>query len=371
MPAPTTSMCIVPTWPEVARFTLLDGCGRPMYGPSSSFVTDAFSQVEIEQNINEGEAFELPKANGQMCCSVQRPDTITGDTWTFDMCGFDSELWSSLNDTYEVIYDYFGRAVGFSEGYDIASTNSVFVELFLNVCGEESEVCEEEATQDVEGRWLWVGAGKLKNWRRGDTVTFGADANPIQLTAVTESGAQWGTGPYPVMLDLNGQPAEFANPIGSDRRISWAVIGVPPPEPACGAQPLSNPNAATFVVSCVEGSEGRTVEVMLQDNVEPEAVYAIDWGDGTATDVIVDGTATHTYAAAFVSQYDQTYIGVWDMNATIMYRAQLISLPCANPSITVEPTSGQAPLQVVATVEGCPEGTEVQMDWTNTIAPAE
>lgn len=370
MPTPTTSLCVVPTWPEVVRFTLLDGCGRPMFGPASSFVTDAFSQVEIAQNIEEGEPFTLPKANGGTCCNVQRPDTITGDTWTFDMCGFDSEMWSSLNDTFQPIYDYFGRAVGFSEGYDIASTNSVFAELFLNTCNVESEACEGDATTEVAGQWLWVGAGKLKNWRRGETLTFGAEANPIQLVAGTESGAQWGTGPYPIMLDLNGQPAVFANPIGSDRRINWAVIGVEPPEPECGAMPLSNPNAVTFTVSCVEGSEGRTVTVTLQDNIEPEAIYSVDWGDGTATDIITGGTATHTYAAAFVSQYDEVWIGVWDVNAPIMYRAQKVSLPCSNPTITVEPTSGQAPLQVVATVEGCPSGTEVTMNWTNTTAPA-
>jgi hypothetical protein len=368
MAAPSTSMCIVPTWPEVARFTLLDGCGRPRFGPSSSFVTDAFSQVGIAQNITEGEAFTLTKANGGTCCSVQRPDTVNNDTWTFDMCGFDSELWSSLNDNYTQIYDYFGRTVGFSEGYNLSSNNSVFVELFLNTCATEGGECEEDATADVEGQWLWVGAGKLKNWRRGDEITFGSEANPIQLQAVTESGAQWGTGPYPVMLDLNGQPASFANPIGSDRRINWAVITVEPPEPTCGAQPLSNPNAVTFVVSCVEGSEGRTIEVTLQDNIDPEAIYVVDWGDGTATDIITGATATHTYAASFLAAYDETYVGVWDSNATILYRAQKISLPCANPSITVTPLAGTAPLQVVATVNGCPTGSDLSMNWLNTVA---
>lgn len=369
MAAPTNSICVVPTWPEVVRFTLLDGCGRPRYGPASSFVTDSFSQVEIAQNIEEGEAFTLPKANGGTCCSVTRPDTVTGDTWTFDMCGFDSQMWSSLNDSYQQITDYFGRPVGFSEGYSLASSGSVFAELFLNTCGVDSAECEADATADVAGQWLWVGAGKLTNFRRGDTVTFGAEANPIQLVATTQSGAQWGTGPYGIMLDLNGQPAQLANPIGNDRRINWAVVGVEPPEPACGAQPLSNPAAVTFAVQCVEGSEGRTVTLTLMENIDPEAVYAVDWGDGTATSIVTGGTATHTYSAAFLAQYDETFIGIWDTNATIMYRAQKISLPCANPTITVTPTSGTAPLQVVASVAGCGDQTAT-VNWANTTAPA-
>lgn len=363
---PTDSQCINFGWPERVRFTLLDGCGRPIFGPDSTFVVSSPPQVEITQNITEGEVFELIAGNGEACYSVRQPDRVSGDGWQFDLCGIDTEMWSALNDNYIPMIGHRGETIGISEGYSLNSARSAFVELWVTEPSGDGGDCPEEV--EVEARYVWVGAGRLRNFRTADTLTFGTDSSPATLHAVSQSGARWGNGPYDVVLDENGQPAPFANPINPDRRKNFAVVDLPPPEPTCGSQPLSNPAGPLFIVECLDdGTSGRSVHVRLVGQTDPDAAYQIDWNDGS-TGVFTSGVAEHTYSPSFVDEYDGAYIGVWQSDAPRLYRAQLITLPCEQPSISVEPTSGDAPLQVVATVEGCDEPV---MTWDNTVAPDE
>lgn len=358
---PSASRCVTLGWPERVRLTLLDGCGRPIYGPSSTFVLSSPPSVEITQNITEGEVFELIAGNGEPCYSVPQPDRVSGDGWQFDLCGIDTEMWASLNDTYIPMIGYRGDTVGLSEGYSLSSARSAFVEVWVSQPMPDLGDCPEDV--EVEEMYTWIGAGRLRNWRSGDTITLSNEANPATLHAVSAAGARWGRGPYDVMLDENGQPAPLPEPYEPDRRKSWVVVDLPPPPAACGAQPLSNPAGPLFIVECLDdGTDGRSVHVRLVGQIDEDANYQIDWGDGTSG-VITDGEAEHTYSAAFVDEYEGTYIGVWQTDAQRLYRAELITLPCEQPTISVEPTSGDAPLQVVATVEGCE--TPV-MTWDNT-----
>jgi len=347
--------CGVPTTPQVLRFTLLDGCGRPLYGPCSRFVTDSFSQVEVASEIEEGEAFTAAKANGGSCVDTKQPDRVRWDTWTLDMCMIDPEMWGTINDRYRVLHDYLGGVAGWAEGYDIASSNSVAVEMWVNAATDDVDLCDDPNAQ-VEGLWFYFLAPKTVNWRRGDTLTFSGEFNPVQLTGTTARGARWGRGPYDVILNGPGTPGPLLEAVQTDDRLVALVTTVAPPTPVCGCQPLSNPAAPMLNVAVdPDDTTGRTVCATM-GTVPPDTEWTVDWGDGTTPETITAGTPIcHTYSA------DGDYwVGIWNVDNTNLYRAVPVSIPVVL-SLSVTPDSGLAPMEVTATVSG--ETGPVTIEW--------
>jgi hypothetical protein len=346
--------CGVPTTPQVLRFTLLDGCGRPQYGPCSSFVTDSFSQVEIGSEIEEGESFTATKANGGTCVDTRNPDRVRWDTWTLDMCMIDPELWGTINDNYRLLYDYLGGVAGWAEGYNIASSNAVAVEMWVNVAADQIDLCEDENAV-VEGLWFYFLAPKMINWRRGDTLTFSGEFNPVQLTGITSTGVRWGRGPYDVVLNDAGAAGPMLQPAATDDRLLALITSVPPPAPACGCQPLSNPAAPALNVApdLTADPTGMTVCATM---ASAAGEWLVDFGDGTTAQAITAGTPVcHTYASD-----GDYFVGIWNVDTPNLYRAVPVSVP-QTMTLTVDPTSGVAPLTVTATVEG--ESGNVTFDW--------
>src|SRR5690606_21866620 len=346
--------CVVPTTPQVIRLTLLDGCGRPKYGPCSSFVTDSFSQVEIASEIEEGEEFTAPKANGGSCVDTKQPDRVKWDTWTLDMCMIDPELWGTVNDQYRVLHDYLGGVGGWAEGYNIASNNSVALEMWVNVAADAIDLCEDPDAVNVEGAWLYFLAPRVQNFRRGDTLTFAGEFNPIQLVGTTARGVRWGRGPYDVILNGPDEPGPMSDPAAPADRLPALVTTVRPPEPQCGCMPLSNPNApAVNVTRDPADPTGRTV---CATGGAETGTWVVDFGDGSPTQPITPGTPVcHTY-----TRDDDYYVGVWNEDSPSQYRAVKISIPMVL-TLSVEPKEGLAPLEVTATVDG--ETGPVSFDW--------
>lgn len=349
------STCGVPTTPQVMRFTLLDGCGRPQYGPCSSFVTDSFSQVEVASEIEEGEAFTAPKANGGSCVDTKQPDRVRWDTWTLDMCMIDPEMWGTLNDNYRVLRDYLGGVAGWAEGYDIASSNSVAVEMWVNAATDDIDLCEDPDAV-VEGLWFYFLAPKTQNWRRGDTLTFAGEFNPIQLVGTTSRGVRWGRGPYDVILNGPGAPGPLLEPAAVDDRFISLVTTVEPPEPVCGCLPLSNPNAPMLNVRRdTTDPSGMSVCATMGDGA-PGSTWMVDWGDGTTPETIVPGEPIcHSYTAE-----GEYWVGIWNSDNTNLYRAVRVSVPMAL-TLEAQPDRGQAPIEVTATVDG--ETGPVTIEW--------
>lgn len=348
--------CGVPTTPQVVRFTLLDGCGRPQYGPCSSFVTDSFSQVEIASEIEEGEAFSAPKANGGSCVDTKQPDRVRWDTWTLDMCMIDPELWGTINDNYRLLHDYLGGVAGWAEGYDIASSNAAAIEMWVNVAADAVDLCDDPDAGAVDGLWFYFLAPKIGNWRRGDTLTFAGEFNPIQLTGTTARGVRWGRGPYDVVLNGPNEPGPLLEPAQSTDRLLALVTTVPPPEPECGCLPLSNPAApAINVVRDESDPSGRTLCVTGGADTGD---WLVDFGDGSSAQPVgpdPDSPTCNTYTTD-----GDYFIGVWNADNPNLYRAMRVSVPMTM-TLTATPSEGLAPLEVTATVDG--ETGPVTIDW--------
>lgn len=336
------SNCFTPMWPEVMRFTLLDNCGNPIYGPQSTFVTDAFSQVVIAKEIEEGAEYTQTKANGQVCASSKQPDSLKWYTWTIDFCAVDPELFAMANDKYTRVYDYMANVVGWDEKYQMNSSNAIAVEMWTKVQGN-IDACANETTQ---GAWGFVGGYKLINARTGDEMTFAGEPNPFQWTAISDPGSRWGNGPYDIQLNEGDppQPGPWITPVPSDHSLRVATLDVAPPEPTCGGMPLNNPDAPDLVVA-----RGETDMEVCASMPNAEGTWVIDFGDGSPTqqwNPADQEQLCHTY-----QREDTFYIGVWRPNNERMYTSAQVTVP-QTMTLTVQPNSGNVPLEVTATVAG-------------------
>lgn len=336
--------CPAPLWADITRITKLDNCGRPVYGPCSVVVTDSYTQISYTREIEEGTDYSKRKANGKICRSRKAADTLKWWNAQIDFCQLDPSLFSMINDKVRPVYDYRGEITGWAGTYDIASSTSIAVETWLEL-DDPGDVCEGEQAQ---GAWGYDLMPRLTNMRMGDK-TYGEDF-ALSIVGISAKGVRWGRGPYDVVLnpgDPDPAPGPLLEPLATDQADYFDIVTVPPPEPQCGCQPLSNPDAPDLIVTCDPAdSTGHTVQVVT---TAPDGDWIVDWGDGSPTEPLPVGAtgATHVYDPEWD---DETlWIGVWSATSATMYRAVDITLPCVPTTpiaLTVTPTSGVAPLTV-------------------------
>lgn len=335
------SICFAPMWPLVMRFTKVDSCGNPVYGPTSTFVTDAFSQVEISAEIEEGAEYLQRKANGAVCVSSKQPDSLKWWLWTIDFCQIDPELWANANDKFGLVHDYLANVVGWDQRYDTASNNAIAVEMWTKTQGQ-IDSCDNETSQ---GAWGYVAGFKLVNARVGDTLTFSGEPNPFQMVATSDSGSRWGKGPYPIQINEGEPPSPgpFITPVPSDHALRVMVVDVAPPEPQCGGQPLNNPDTPGIVVT-----RGDTPMDVCVRTTATEGSWVIDWGDGSPIQPLAVGEepTCHTF-----TREDTFTVGVWQENNKQSYTSRVVTVP-QTMAVAAQPSSGAVPLDVELAVTG-------------------
>jgi hypothetical protein len=83
----------------------------------------------------------------------------------------------------------------------------------------------------------WLGDGVIT----GDVVIQNGLAT-FEVTAITFDGNDWGTGPYDVLTDVNGDPSPLLEALASTvhRRIMFTSLA--PPAAVCGCQELIIPS---------------------------------------------------------------------------------------------------------------------------------
>lgn len=340
--------CFTPMWPTVVRFTLLDNCGRPIYGPNSVFVTNAITDITISANVTEPEAWSMTRADGTICASATPDAALESIAWDIGLCRIDPELVAEGNDTYTAVYDYMANIVGFDRHYGSVgdSGRAVAVEMWTQIYSEGG-TCDNPETGG-EGQWGYVASFFVTNANLGgEEMTFGGEANPYRWTATGQSGARWGVGPYDVQMNPGEPPVPgpFITPVPVDSALRMMSIDVEPPDPYCGGMPLSNPLAPPLLL--LPGDDDMTVCATL---ITDEGDWVIDWGDGSPTEEITGETEIcHTY-----TEEDCYTIGVWADGNEQLYRAERMCVP-QTMTLTVEPSSGEVPLEVVATVTGADE----------------
>lgn len=234
-PAGPTTRC----WPSIRgtalRLTALDRCGRVLYGPKASLVTDGFITASLSPQNNTGTEISVVKANGQVCVYDKAPDTLKSFTVKLVLCNVNPALLGMLAG-YEQVLDHGGAAVGNRISED-PPVDGAAVEIWSDIVGAE-------CAADADGTWGYSLLPRTTGWAISGDIEYGNSAVNVELTGNTKKGAVWGTGPYNVVGtgSTGATPGKLLTPIGSKDHYHLQLTGIAPPEPDeddCGATALT------------------------------------------------------------------------------------------------------------------------------------
>lgn len=288
------------------RLTRTDGCGRPVYGEDSSVVTKGMTTVAYTANTTESEEISVTNAAGEVCVFEPAEVTVTGYSVEISFCEVDPELFSMVTGQ-EVYLDAFGNAIGFTvDTQKSLEAQGFALELWMGAGA--ADACAEGGT----GKYGYLALPYLKGGILGDfTVENGAVTFTI-TGGSTRDGNAWGVGPYSdIMLTSLSVPGPLITPLTSTQHLLLIQTDVAPPEPACGARPLLDPEET--VLTSITGTEAAAYEVDFTTTPAATSPVYWDFGDGTWDYVSAPGATSHTYPTAVGVEYTAraSTNGVW------------------------------------------------------------
>jgi hypothetical protein len=304
-----STYCFTPFRVPLVRLTLLDSCGAVVDSACSSIQTTGIITVEQTAEMEDRQDFYQKNADGVFCVKETIPPILKWLNLTYTFCNVDPEIVAFMTGGAIILSDAdtpVGIGNSMSEG-DAATVNFGF-EAYTRLANQAD--CTEGVKYGY-AVWPWNVEGVM-----GD-VTYQAGTANFVVTARTQPGSAWGTGPYSVYKSeataTLGDPLPLLTAIGANEHRRMFVTGLAPGVGACGctAIPLEMaPPVATLLA----------VVLTLPTGAAP--AY-IDWGDTNHTSNAAGPTANHTYAAG------GTY--------TITLRPRNFSSQVYQTSITVAP----------------------------------
>lgn len=248
------------------RVCKLGADGKPMVGPKSSIVTDAFMRFGFTPEYTAGEEIEEKGANGNVCIYYQAPDVLKRVTFSLAICNPSPELHEMLIGGNILLPDAGTDAVGYaSPALGIDSTpNGVAFEVY-----SRRIISGRPAPDFPFWRWVFPYA-KMK--LTGDRVLEnGAMANEFEGWGVGNSGYRKGAaGDWPYQTDRAYQYA----------KVATAPLGVNDYVPVlAGAAAVNEVQSLTFTAPATAGD------------------FTLTFGTDTTAPIPFDATAADVQAA--------------------------------------------------------------------------
>ncbi|MGW5147540.1 hypothetical protein [Rhodococcus koreensis] len=227
------------------RATRVDACGMPIAGPRSRVVTEGWISLQLSPQMRDADEIEQTNAEGRVCVSDRTPPERKWWNATLELCKVDPCLFSMFTD-WELVTDYAGESVGFSDQKRVPADRGVAIEVWTGVGSDDT--CEVPTTDDIlsaSGSTLPYGyfvIPVIKEATLGD-IEIGASAATFTLTGITASGARWGRGPYNVQAtDVDNTAGRLLTPFKATQHIRVLRTTVPPPAVEEGCCPLILPS---------------------------------------------------------------------------------------------------------------------------------
>jgi hypothetical protein len=226
--------CFKPLQGETLRVTRLDSCGNPEFGDCAFAVSDGFVSATLTPNVEEGERFLQRNAAGRAIVNQRSRPVLNWYDVSIQFQEVDPELFTIITGLQPYTDDQ-DRVIGFPVTESDFATANFALELWL---GNSEEAClAEEGALPYFGYSLlpWVTEGALAE---DFVVTNGLIT--FTVAGRTRKGTPWGTGPYDVVIDQAGEPAELYSAIPDDTHFLPIWTQLAPPEASCGCQALSS-----------------------------------------------------------------------------------------------------------------------------------
>jgi len=274
------------------RVTRVDSCGRPVYGDDSVVVSKGFVSIAYTANTDEGEEINVTNASGERCIYEPASPTFLGYSVEITFCNVDPDLFAMLTGQ-EVTYDANGDVDGFTMDTAVSVADTAFA-LEAWTGSPSSGACDEGA----EGQYGYVLLPFVQGGVLGDFTLENAEVTFTISGAATKDGNSWGVGPYDVMVGAGGVASPLLTPLTATKHLLLKVVGIAPPEPACGARPLLEPDGAalTSVTATPDAENG--LEVTFAPQPVGTDPWWIDFGDGLWDYSETGGDIVHVYEAA-------------------------------------------------------------------------
>lgn len=385
LPAPPRCFSVVGT--RGIRVTLLDACGRPVYGPRTQAVTGGIVSVELEPEVEEGEEYSQVTAGGEQCFPPYKgQDSIKWWNVSITFCLVDPELYLIMNRTWKRVTDYSRQATtGWRMGSRITDVYGFALETWPKAAGSGvGASCLDDADtgnlpEDYEpgGYFLlpWVIPGAP------EALTLENAPTEFTITGRTKGSSLWGRGPYNVVRDEQNQAAPLLDPIDPGFDVpSWEFVSdgdpdhfhgelttVRPPRGQCGAQPLWNQNATPPEITVEAASAGQPnlPRLTVTNFAEIGNSGTVDWGDGTTQPVPASSEGTVVKADPYPEDLYGTPVTITFTAANGAEPVTVEFTPEAPPAaeITVEPVSEQEPNRARLTVANFATVGAGTVDW--------
>jgi hypothetical protein len=278
------TICATPFKVPKVRATRLDECGAVVEGDCSTVVSDGVITIEIAREYEDRQDFFLKNADGVFCVKETDPPILKWINLTATMCDVNPYMVNILGGE-EVLEDDATPAnvIGFRTTEGASALVNAGFEVWTRTAGTTN--CGENQTRYGYMLLPWLIEGTL-----GDLTLENGSANFV-YTARTQSGGDWGVGPYNVVesaaVATLGDPLPLFDPVGALDHEIWLWTTLAPPTAQCGC--IALPGVAVAVDSGV-----LTATLTIPAGILP--AY-IDWGDLATETVTVGPSAIHVYAA--------------------------------------------------------------------------
>jgi hypothetical protein len=274
---------------RTTRVTRGDGCGRPVFGEYNQAVSEGLVTVAITPNTVDTDEINVPNFAGKRCVYEPSVTNLAGYSLVLTFCNVDFEYFEILTKQ-TLVFDAFGSVVGIEADTKIALDESGFT--FESWTGAQgADACENP---DALGQWGYLILPRLVGGIIGDITIENAAINFTITGASTREGNFWGSGPYAVELDENGDAGPLFQPISRTAALRMQIVNVPPPTEVVGARPVLDPSLPAITsIAAVEGATPMEADFTTTPASTGPVWY--DFGDGEWDYVVAPGAASHVY----------------------------------------------------------------------------
>lgn len=224
--------CFKPLQGETMRVTRLDECGNIEFGDCAYAVSGGYVSITMTPNTEEGERFLQRTANGSAIVNQRGRPILNWYDVSIAFAEVDPELFTIITGL-EPYTDDQDRVIGFPVTEEHYATANFALEAWM---GNAEEACLPGANPFFGYNLLpWVTEGALT-----EDIVIQNDLITFTVAGRTRKGTPWGTGPYDVVLDLNGDPSPLYTAIPDDTHHFPIWTELAPPTASCGCQSLSS-----------------------------------------------------------------------------------------------------------------------------------
>ncbi len=230
----TNLVCAKPLQGETLRVTRLDVCGNPEFGACAFAVSEGFVQAVLTPNSEEGERFLQRNANGTAIVNQRGRPILNWYDVSIQFQEVDPELFTIITGLQPYENDE-GQVIGFPVTETDYATANFALEIWMG--NAETDCPPDGAPLPFFGYNLlpWVVEGAL-----AEDITVANALITFTVNGRTRKGTAWGTGPYDVVLDTNGDPSPLFTAIPTDTHHLPIWTQLAPPAASCGCQSLSS-----------------------------------------------------------------------------------------------------------------------------------